>query len=119
MAATKPGSTNTGVPVGTALKVYNGDLNVTKDGTVIEALDIRGSVYVHANNVTIKKSLIRGGPASKSQQGDKAHRYAGQDDVLGRIAARDARRAPGPMHLRTRKGVAADDPDEQEQRTKE
>jgi hypothetical protein len=68
VATTKPGSTNTGVPAGTALKVYNGDLTVTKDGTIVEALDIRGSVYVHANNVTIKKSLIRGGPASKNQQ---------------------------------------------------
>jgi hypothetical protein len=68
VAATKPGATNTGVPAGTALKVYNGDYNVTKDGTVIDGLDIRGSVLVHANNVTIKKSLIRGGKASKSQQ---------------------------------------------------
>jgi hypothetical protein len=67
-AATKPGAANTGVPAGTALKVHNGDYNVTKDGTVIEGLDIRGSVLVHANDVTIKKSLIRGGPASKSQQ---------------------------------------------------
>jgi len=69
VAAVKPSSTDTGVPPGTALKVHNGDLSITKDGTIVEGFDIKGSVYVKANNVTIKKSMIRGGPASKSQQG--------------------------------------------------
>jgi len=69
VAAAKPGSTNTGVPAGTTLKVHNGNLTITKDGTIVEGLDIKGSVYVKANNVTIRKSMIRGGPASKTQQG--------------------------------------------------
>jgi len=67
-ASAKPGATNTGVPAGTALKVHKGDLNITKAGTVIDGLDVKGSVYIRANNVTIKKSLIRGGKPSKTQQ---------------------------------------------------
>ncbi|MDJ0337985.1 hypothetical protein [Cryobacterium sp. PH31-O1] len=50
----------TGVPTGTTLKVHNGDLNITKAGTVISGLDIRGLVKINAINVTIKNSIIRG-----------------------------------------------------------
>ncbi|MDJ0349988.1 hypothetical protein [Cryobacterium sp. PH29-G1] len=50
----------TGVPSGTTLKVYTGDLNITKAGTVISGLDIRGLVKINAINVTIKNSIIRG-----------------------------------------------------------
>ncbi|TFB75816.1 hypothetical protein E3O06_03990 [Cryobacterium glaciale] len=50
----------TGVPSGTTLKVHNGDLNITKAGTVISGLDIRGLVKINAINVTIKNSIIRG-----------------------------------------------------------
>lgn len=55
-----PGASNTGVPEGTKLKVHNGDLKVTKDNTVLDGRDIRGSVDVRADNVTIKNSVIRG-----------------------------------------------------------
>jgi hypothetical protein len=68
-AAAKPVASNTGVPDGTALTVHNGDINITQAGTVIDKLDVRGSIYVHANNVTIKRSVVRGGPVSKSNQG--------------------------------------------------
>src|ERR1700712_329396 len=61
---TKPGATNTGVPVGTRLTVVNGDLNVTKNGTVIDSMDIHGFVKINANNVTIKRSIVRGGAPS-------------------------------------------------------
>lgn len=57
--ATATAST-TGVPTGTTLKVHNGDLNITKAGTVISGLDIRGLVKINAINVTIKNSIIRG-----------------------------------------------------------
>ena len=60
----KPGPSNTGVPAGTSLTVHQGDLTVTKDGTVIDALDIHGGLYIKANNVTITRTLVRGGPAS-------------------------------------------------------
>ena len=63
-AVARPGSSNTGVPVGTTLRVHQGDLVVTRAGTVIDGLDIRGHVYIKANNVRITRSIIRGGPAA-------------------------------------------------------
>jgi hypothetical protein len=48
------------VPAGTALTVHNGDLSITKEGAVIDGLDIRGFVKVNAANVTIRNSIIRG-----------------------------------------------------------
>jgi len=63
--AAKPDATNTGVPDGTELTVHEGDITVTKDRTVLDSLDIHGSVYVRANDVTIDRSVIRGGPPSE------------------------------------------------------
>lgn len=60
----KPGASNTGVPDGTNLTVYNGDINVTTDGTVLDSMDIRGFVRINADDVTIKNSVIRGGYGS-------------------------------------------------------
>ena len=48
------------MPSGTKLTVHNGDLNITKAGTVIDGQDIRGLVKISAPNVTIKNSVIRG-----------------------------------------------------------
>ena len=55
-------STGYGVPSGTALKVHNGDLVITKAGTVIDGLDVRGRIEIKADNVTIKRTVVRGGP---------------------------------------------------------
>jgi hypothetical protein len=55
-----PGASNTGVPAGTSLTVHNDDITVTKAGTVLDGLDIRGLVKIEAANVTIKNSIIRG-----------------------------------------------------------
>ncbi|WP_161498915.1 right-handed parallel beta-helix repeat-containing protein [Cryobacterium aureum] len=55
-----PGASNTGVPSGTALTVHNGDINVTKPGTVLSGLDVRGLIKISAPDVTIKNSIIRG-----------------------------------------------------------
>lgn len=41
-------------------QIHQGDLHVVTDGTVIENLDIQGSIVVHARNVTVKDSVIRG-----------------------------------------------------------
>jgi hypothetical protein len=60
-AAARPGSTNTGVPVGTVLKKHTGDLVITKAGTVISGLDVYGYITVKAPNVTITKTRVRGG----------------------------------------------------------
>ncbi len=60
----KPTASNTGVPAGKTLKPYNtsgADLVITKDGTVLDGLDIYGDIKVRAKNVTIKNSRLRGG----------------------------------------------------------
>jgi hypothetical protein len=62
LSGNQPGPGNTGVPAGTALTVMNGDLTITTAGATYSGLDIHGSVKVEAPNVTIKDSIIRGGP---------------------------------------------------------
>ena len=62
MATTNPNSgwpdaTNTGVPAGVTL-TPSGDLVITKAGTVISGLDIKGNVYINAANVTIENCKI-------------------------------------------------------------
>lgn len=57
---TYPGASTTGVPRGTKLTRHDGDLTITKDGTVVDALDVRGLVKIYADDVTIKRSIIRG-----------------------------------------------------------
>lgn len=64
VAATRPGPTNTGVPAGTVLRPYHGNLTITTPGAVYDALDIHGFVTIKAPNVTIKRSRIRGGVAT-------------------------------------------------------
>ena len=56
----QPNANNTGVPDGTVLTRYDGNMTITTPGTVIEAMDIYGFVDVRASNVTIKNSIIRG-----------------------------------------------------------
>jgi hypothetical protein len=59
-----PGADTTGVPAGVALRVHDGDIVVTTAGTVLDGLDIRGTVSVRANDVTIRNSIVRGKPLS-------------------------------------------------------
>jgi len=63
----KPGAGNTGVPSGTKLTVHNGDLVINKAGATYDSLDIRGFVSIQAPDVTIKRSIIRGGVATTSR----------------------------------------------------
>jgi len=63
----KPNAGNTGVPAGTKLTVHNGDLVIDKAGATYDSLDIHGFVSVQAPNVTIKRSIIRGGVATTSR----------------------------------------------------
>jgi hypothetical protein len=53
-----PDAGNTGVPAGTKLTVVNGDMTVSKAGSVVQNKDIRGCVDVDAPNVTIRDSKI-------------------------------------------------------------
>ncbi|TRY18637.1 right-handed parallel beta-helix repeat-containing protein [Tessaracoccus rhinocerotis] len=52
-----PDASNTGVPAGVTLRQSSG-IVVTTPGTVIDALDVRGSIVVRADNVTIKNSRV-------------------------------------------------------------
>lgn len=61
--AATPGTSNTGRPRGTNLAVHQGDLVITKAGTVIDGWDVRGRILVKADNVTVRHSVIRGGAA--------------------------------------------------------
>jgi hypothetical protein len=68
-APSKPSAATTGVPAGTKLRVHNGDIVVTTAGTRLDALDIRGFVVVKAPNVTISRSIVRGGKDAKTGVG--------------------------------------------------
>ena len=63
-----PGPTNTGVPPGTTLTAWGGGCVITTDNTVIDsklvdcsvANGYEGSLTIHAANVTINKSSVKG-----------------------------------------------------------
>ena len=59
-AAHKPRASTTGVPSGTRLKVHNGNIVVTKAKTVLDRLDVRGTIVIKAPNVRITRSIVRG-----------------------------------------------------------
>lgn len=59
-----PDAANTGVPAGTVLTRRDGDLTITTPGTVIDGLDIHGFVTIKAADVTIRRSIVRGGVAA-------------------------------------------------------
>jgi hypothetical protein len=48
-----PDATNTGVPAGVALTPHSGDLVINTPGAVISGLNITGTVYINAPNVTL------------------------------------------------------------------
>lgn len=62
----RPGPDNTGVPAGVTLTRHDGDLVITKPGAVYDALDVHGFVIVKAPDVTIRRSIIRGGRTSRN-----------------------------------------------------
>jgi hypothetical protein len=55
-----PDATNTGVPAGVTLTA-SGNLVITKAGAVISGLDISGTVYIDAPNVTLENCKITSG----------------------------------------------------------
>ena len=65
----KPSASTTGVPTGTSLTAHYGNITVTKDGTVLDRMDIHGFVNVKAKNVRITNSIVRGGKANGTATG--------------------------------------------------
>lgn len=58
-ASSVPGPNNTGVPAGVKLK-SSGSLTITKANTVIDGLDVKGSITVRAEGVVIKNTRVTG-----------------------------------------------------------
>lgn len=58
-SADRPGPDDTGVPSGTDL-TPSGPLTVTENGAVLDSLEISGRVLIDAEDVTIRRSEIRG-----------------------------------------------------------
>jgi len=56
----QPNAANTGVPDGTVLTQFYGNMTITTAGTVVDGLDVHGFIDVRASNVTIKNSIVRG-----------------------------------------------------------
>lgn len=54
-----PDETNTGVPDGTPLTLYNGDLIMDTPGATYSNLDIAGCAFAAADNVTLQLSIVR------------------------------------------------------------
>lgn len=54
-----PGPANTGVPAGTTL-TRSGDVLVTTAGAVVDKLDIRGTLQIRADNVTVRRTRVTG-----------------------------------------------------------
>lgn len=61
-----PGPDDTGVPPGTKLRDV-GELTVTKAGTVVDGVRAR-CIVVRASNVTVRRSLVRGGSCGSARQ---------------------------------------------------
>ena len=59
----RPGPNNTG-PYNESILVPSGGMTITVDGTVIENVDVTGSIKVTANNVTIRNFRVDGGMTS-------------------------------------------------------
>lgn len=55
-----PTAASTGVPAGTTLTTFTGDMSITTAGAIVTDRDIHGCVDVHAPNVTIRNSRITG-----------------------------------------------------------
>lgn len=56
-----PGASNTGVPSGKSLQQSN-SVRVTKDGAVIDGLEVHGEINVQADNVTIRNTRLAAEP---------------------------------------------------------
>ena len=66
-ASPRRNADNTGVPAGTVLRRYDGNLTITTPGAVYDSLDIHGFVVVKAPNVKITRSIVRGGVGTYSR----------------------------------------------------
>lgn len=55
-----PSASNTGPSGCTSYTQYSGILNVTTDGTVLNCIELNGTLTINANNVTVQNSILNG-----------------------------------------------------------
>jgi hypothetical protein len=53
-----PDASNTGIPVGTSLKLHNTDFTTSSNGQLVDALDIRGSLIINHTGVTVTRCRV-------------------------------------------------------------
>jgi hypothetical protein len=56
----RPSEHNTGVPKDAKLRVVEGDRTFGKDGQIYSGLDLHGNVRITGDNITLRRSIIRG-----------------------------------------------------------
>lgn len=56
----RPDESNTGAPPGIALTVVDDDVVIDQDGTVVDGQDIHGFLRIEADDVTVRRSIVRG-----------------------------------------------------------
>lgn len=66
-----PNANNTGVPSGTSLTKTSGMIMTTRDGQVIENMEIDGMIHVVNNNVIIRKVRVRSSGTAIIQETNK------------------------------------------------
>jgi hypothetical protein len=66
-----PSAASTGVPAGTVLRTV-GELTITRAGTVIEGVRAK-CILIWASNVTVRRSLVRGGNCGSDHQVEVSH----------------------------------------------
>jgi hypothetical protein len=86
----EPGPGDTGVPAGTGLRPYYGNLVITRPGSY-DALDVHGFVTIDAPNVTISRSIIRGAFADR---GRSTALITVTDNSAANFTLRDSELAP-------------------------
>jgi hypothetical protein len=95
----------TGVPAGTRLTRASG-MNITRDGTVVSAKDVTGSIWIGADNVTIRSSRITGTGFAVIQVKDGSKNVRIQDvEIDGRGAQAGSMGVIGPATV-TRADIA-------------
>lgn len=84
-----PSAANTGVPRGTVLKP-SGSLQITRDGQVVDSLDVQGTIEVDANNVVIRRTRVRAGAPWLIRVDDGVSGVAVRDSELDGLGSSDS-----------------------------
>lgn len=64
-----PGVTNTGIPVGTKLTLWDNDFTTSRSGQVIDSLDIRGTLIIQNDNVIVRRTKVTADPTENNPIG--------------------------------------------------